>query len=372
MPLTLPELPPVAHAERRDRLRDRLDEAGVDALYITNLINVRWLTGFTGSSAYLLVTSDPDVDLFVTDGRYDGQSEDEVPDIERRIQRGTPVGPVVERAVEAGLSAIGFEADTVSWSTGEELRERAHEQELDARALTQQVEHLRAVKDDHELAALRAASRITSVLLDDLLETLRPGCTEREIALHLERTMIELGAEERAFESIVASGPNSAVPHHRPSDRVLERGDLVKLDFGARYAGYHADMTRTVALGDPEPELRRIHDLVRGSQEAGVATATAGTATGQVDAACRDLLAEAGYGDRFVHGTGHGVGLEIHERPTVMRGSGDTLVPDMTVTVEPGIYLPGRGGVRIEDTVAIRADGPPEILTTAPRELLIL
>ncbi len=372
MSLNVPDLLPVNHRGRRDAVRERLDEAEVDALYVTALVNVRWLTGFTGSSGYVLVAADPDADLFVTDGRYDEQAATQVPDLDREITRGVPTELIVERAADAGVGPVGFEANQLAWSTGQELRSLAEEHDLEARPAPQIVERLRAVKDEHELAALRAACAITAVAFDDLLDHLQPGRTEREVAIHLERTMVDLGAEERAFESIVASGPNSAIPHHRPTERTLRRGDLVKLDFGARYAGYHADMTRTVALGEPDDELREVHDLVREAQRTGVEAATDGTSTGDLDAACRGPIEEAGYGEQFVHGTGHGVGLEIHERPTVMRDATGSLATDMTVTVEPGVYLPGRGGVRIEDTVAIRADGPAEILTTPTRELLIL
>ena len=184
--------------------------------------------------------------------------------------------------------------------------------------------------------------------------------------------MVDLGADAPSFESIVATGPNSAVPHHRPSDRVLRRGDLVKLDFGALVAGYHADMTRTVAIGDPGETARAVHALVLEAQTAGVAAAVAGATIGAVDAACLDRIASAGHAQHFTHPSGHGVGLDIHEWPILVEGGAASLAAAMAVTVEPGVYLPGIGGVRIEDTVVVREDGPPEVLTPAAHELIVL
>ena len=192
----------------------------------------------------------------------------------------------------------------------------------------------------------------------------------------VERTMAELGAEQPAFETIVASGPNGAIPHHAPSGRPLEPGDLVTIDCGARYAGYHADMTRTVALGQPAAWQREIYDLVAAAQRAGIDAAVPGADVAQVDGAARGLISQAGYGDHFTHGLGHGVGLEVHEAPIMGYGRTGTLGDRVPITVEPGIYLPGRGGVRIEDTLVVRAAAgtaaPQELLTTTTRELLVL
>lgn len=366
------ELPPADHRSRRDRLRGRLDDLGLAALYVTRLADVRWLTGFTGSAAALLITGRADTDLFITDGRYADQAAEEVSDLDRDIRRGGVAARVLERAADSGATPVGFQADVLPWSEGQRLRDLADDHGLAVEPAESVLDHLRAVKDDHELAALGVACALTGDAFEAVLGDLHPGRSERDIGLLLERAMIERGAEDRAFDTIVASGPNSAVPHHRAGDRAIQRGDLVKIDLGARFAGYHADMTRTVAVGPPDAELAAVHDLVRQAQEAGREAAVAGAEVGQVDAACRDLIAAAGRGERFTHGTGHGVGLEIHEWPVLLAAGAATLAARMTVTVEPGVYLPGIGGVRIEDTVVIAPEGPPQVLTTPTRELLVL
>jgi Xaa-Pro aminopeptidase len=234
------------------------------------------------------------------------------------------------------------------------------------------VEQLRTVKDDGELALLREACAIGDRALRETLERTAPGQTEREVARRLEACMVELGAEGVAFETIVATGPNSAIPHHRPTDREILRGDLLKIDFGARYSGYHADCTRTVVVGGtPADWQREIHDVVRRAQRAGRHALRVGADLRAVDAAARDVVVEAGYGDAFPHGLGHGVGLEIHEAPMLGVRATGRLAGRTPVTVEPGVYLPGRGGVRIEDTLVV-GEGTPELLTTTSKDLLVL
>jgi Xaa-Pro aminopeptidase len=360
------------HAARRARLRERLEGVGLDAIVTSFLPNVRWLSGFTGSNATLLVAADPEGDLIVTDGRYQTQVADQSPDLTSRIQRENVLETVVGHLSDVGLGRLAFEADRIDWESGEKLRAVADESGVETVPEIGHVEHLRQFKDAAEIAALREACAITSDAFDELLGWLAPGMTEREVGIRLDRKMVDLGADGPSFETIVASGPNSAIPHHRPTARVLERGDLVKIDFGALYEGYHADMTRTVALGDPGERLREIHDLVRRSQHAGTEAVAAGIAAAEVDATCREIIAEAGHGDDFLHSTGHGVGLEIHEQPTVSKTGDATLEEQMTVTVEPGVYIAGEGGVRIEDTVVVRESSPPDVLTTSPRELIVL
>ncbi|MDQ3931319.1 MAG: aminopeptidase P family protein [Actinomycetota bacterium] len=347
-------------------------EHALAALYVTDLRNVRWLTGFTGTNGQVLVACDRDLDLLITDARYGTQAAAEAPDLECTLLRGGGAARVVERLATAGIKEVAFEADRLPWEAGESLRRLAREAKLIVRPEGGHVEALRAVKDAHELGALRAACAITVTAFNHVVETLLPGISERAVAATLDRTMSDLGAEAPAFETIVASGPNSAVPHHRPTRRQLCRGDLVKFDFGARYAGYHADMSRTVALGDPGEELRNVHDLVRRAQAAGVVAALAGAPVGDVDHACRELIGAAGHSEQFLHPTGHGVGLAIHEWPTLAEGGRATLQTGMTVTVEPGVYLAGIGGVRIEDTVLVTAAGPADILTSAPYDLMVL
>jgi Xaa-Pro aminopeptidase len=270
------------------------------------------------------------------------------------------------------VTVDGFDA-----LTGE-LDTRGGETELVRAAGT--VEALREVKDAGELALLRLACEAADAALEDLVARggLRPGRTEREVSRELEALMLDRGADGISFETIVAAGPNSAIPHHRPTDAVLADGDFVKIDFGALVAGYHSDMTRTFVLGKAADWQLEIYRLVADAQRAGREALRPGAGLQEVDAAARQLIADAGYGENFGHGLGHGVGLQIHEAPGIGATSAGTLRAGSVVTVEPGVYLPGRGGVRIEDTLVV-ADGTseaagqtPELLTRFPKELAVL
>lgn len=346
------------HATRRDRLRARLADADLEALLVTTPVNVRYLTGFTGSVGRLLVTGEGQ--LLVVDDRYGEQAAGEAPDVGRLVTRTD--GWLGEHVPSGRL---GLESHVLAWDAARALSELVG---ADVVPAPHHVEALRLVKDDDELATLRRACEVTDAAFADLLGWIRPGLTERAVARRLHHALTGLGADDRAFAAIVASGPNSARPHHRAGERALAGGELVKLDFGALVDGYHADMTRMVALGDPDPQLLEVFDVVRAAQEAGLAAVTDGVAAGAVDAACREAIRDAGYGEAFPHGTGHGVGLEIHEAPGLRPEARATLRPGMTITVEPGVYLPGVGGVRIEDTVAVTADGP-DVLTRTPKSL---
>ena len=360
----------MSHASRRAALRGLLRAVDVEALLVTDLLNVRYLTGFTGSNATLLLHVDGDAaSRFCTDGRYATQSAEEVRDLERVIDRGGAV--VLAKAADGlGVTRLGFESDVVTVDQHEVLVDAAGDAVLLHRA-PGLVGRLRLVKDETETAALRAACAVADSALADLIAAggLRPGRSEREVAYDLETRMRARGAEGPSFATIVAAGPHSAVPHHRPTDASMRRGDLVKMDFGAVVDGYHSDMTRTVVLGRAAGWQRDLHALVATAQATGRAHLEPGRQVVDVDAAAREVVASAGYGDEFVHGLGHGVGLQIHEPPLLGPTGTGALQAGMVVTVEPGVYLPGRGGVRIEDTVVVR-DGTPEVLTRAPRELL--
>ncbi|GGI07385.1 M24 family metallopeptidase [Egicoccus halophilus] len=367
-----PGLPRVDHASRRARARDYLADADVDALLVTAPANVRWLTGFSGSNGQLLLAAEPAGDVLVTDDRYAQRAAEEAAGLPLVLTRD-PVGHAVESLGGGGSWRLGVEAGAVSWADARRWHGRLVEAGAELCPTEAMVEALRVVKDDAELARLAEACRITVDALSWLFDAVvAVGRTERELATALERRFVDLGADGVAFPSIVASGPNAAVAHHAPTDRALVAGDVLTVDAGATVDGYHADCTRTVALGHLDARLVEVYAAVEQAQALGRAAAVAGATGAEVDAACRDHLTAAGLGDRFVHGTGHGVGLDVHEAPAVARGSAATLAPATALTVEPGVYLPGIGGVRIEDTIVVTADGPPTILTTAPRELRVL
>jgi Xaa-Pro aminopeptidase len=365
-------MPPASRAaSRRAALRALLPGAGVDALLVTDLVNIRYLTGFTGSNAALLVNAEGDgASRFCTDGRYRTQSAEEVPDLETVIDRAAALA-LAGRVRSLGVQRLGFESDAVTVDAHTALDAAADG--VDLLRAPGLVQELRLVKDETEIAALRAACAAADAALADLLAAggLAPGRTEREVALDLETRMREHGAAGPSFETIVAAGAHSAVPHHRPTDATLAAGDLVKMDFGALVEGYHSDMTRTVVLGPAAGWQRELYELVAAAQAAGRAALAPGTKVSAVDAAARDVVTDAGRGAEFVHGLGHGVGLQIHEAPALAKTGSGALAAGMAVTVEPGVYLEGRGGVRIEDTLVVR-DGEPELLTCTTKELVEL
>jgi Xaa-Pro aminopeptidase len=304
-----------------------------------------------------------------TDGRYVTQAQDQAPGVEVLVDRACAAA-LVRRAGQGGQLGLGFEAHDVTVEAHGTLSELAAAPELVP--MGRAVEALRVHKDDAEIALLREACAIGDRALTEVLGTVAPGQTEREIARRLEWCMLELGADGVAFQTIVATGTNSAIPHHRPTDREVARGDFLKIDFGALYRGYHADCTRTVVVGrEPEAWQREVYDVVRAAQRAGRHALTVGADLRTVDAAARGVVAAAGYAEQFSHGLGHGVGLEIHEAPMLGPTADGRLADRTPVTVEPGVYLPGRGGVRIEDTLVVR-DGAPDLLTTTPKDLLVL
>ncbi len=359
-----------AHAARRGRLAAKVARAGADAALITHLVNVRYLTGLASSNAALLVPADGDQPaMLATDSRYALAAERDCPDVALLTTRNV-AATLAAHAAARRLRVILFEEHAMTVEQHAALASGTREIELVP--LGRAVEALRVVKDEEEIAIIAAACTLTCQALDETLPSIRPGGTEKQLAIALERRMVELGADKPGFQTIVASGPNGAIPHHVPSSRPIQLGDLVTLDLGACYCGYHADMTRTVAMGEPAGWQRDVYGLVAAAQQAGVAAAQPGASVADVDAAARDLIAAAGHADHFGHGLGHGVGLEIHEAPMMHHDATGTLGDRVPVTVEPGIYLPGKGGVRIEDTLVVRSRGPGELLTTTTKELLVL
>lgn len=364
--MPIADLPPMAVAERLPKVRAALADAACDALVVSNLVNIRYLTGFTGSNAVLLVR--PDDLLFVTDGRYDQQSREQLAaaGVDADIEITREPNPVLG-ARARGLSRIGLEADSISWSTyrryGFDVFPWA--QLIPTSGL---VEALRAVKDEGEVARLQAACAIADAALAAVTDRLDEGLTERGFARALEDAMAEGGSSGPSFETIVASGPNGAMPHARPTERVIGssgKGELVVIDFGATVDGYHSDMTRTLAVGALSSAQRRMVEVVAEAQAAGRAMVVAGEDTHAVDQRCREIIDQAGWADSFSHGTGHGIGLVIHEDPRLSPQTSSTLEVGHCVTVEPGVYLPEHGGVRIEDSLVVTEDGN-RVLTGAP------
>jgi len=358
---------------RVPRLRQAFSEAGCDALLVTRLVNIRYLTGFTGSAALLLVR--PDELVFVTDGRYRDQSEMELgaAGVEARIGIGVAAGRQKELLQEeaAGIARLGLEAGAVTWA---QQRRFDGEWFPDSELVATEgvVEELRKVKDAGEVERMAVAAAIADEALARVRHRLAQGPTEVQFALELDFEMRRGGASAPSFDTIVASGPNGAKPHHRPSSRRIEARELVVVDFGAIVDGYCSDMTRTLCVGEPaSATARRMVDVVSDSQQAGVDAVRSGAEGKAVDEVCRAVIAEAGWADAFLHSTGHGVGLEIHEDPRVASTSTDTLVTGHVVTVEPGVYLPEHGGVRIEDTVVVTDEGCI-VLTNATKELAVL
>jgi len=341
---------PDMHARRRDRLRVAVAASDADAALITSLVNVRYLTGLASSDAALLLPADGPA-VLATDFRYALTAQRECPDVELVTAR--MIDPALGQiAAGRGLRRLAFEAHDM---TVERHQALAADGSLDLIPLGRAVEELRVTKDERELALLSRACAITGEVFDQVLPGIRAGMTERELATAIERAMAGAGADRPAFETIVASGPNGAIPHHAPGERAFERGDMITIDCGAQYRGYHADMTRTVVLGEPAGWQRDVHALVAAAQRAGIGAAVPGAAVAGVDAAARDVIAAAGQGERFSHGLGHGVGLEIHEAPMLGPAKPGKLSDRVPITVEPGVYLPGRGGVRIEDTLVVRS-----------------
>ena len=359
---------PEIHAARRRRAQQAARDVGADAVLVTVRQNVRYLTGLASSHAALLLPADG-AGVLATDSRYALAAERDAPDLELLTERFIE-GKLAAEAARRGVSVLAFEAHEMTVERHAEVVARA--EGVTTVPFGKKIEELRMVKDAEELELLATACRLSSQALADVLPEIRPGLSERTLASLLDYRMSQLGADRPAFDTIVASGPNGAIPHHAPTDRPLRRGDLVTMDFGALYRGYHADMTRTVAVGEPAGWQRDVYELVAEAQRTGIDAVEPGAEAGAVDAAAREVIEAAGHAEHFQHGLGHGVGLEIHEAPMLGYGRTGKLTDRVPVTVEPGVYLPGKGGVRIEDVLVVTAGGGARILTSTTRELLVL
>lgn len=351
---------------RLARLRRRLEDAGLGGFLVVHPPNIRYLSGFSGSSAFLLVLREET--HLLTDFRYEEQAASEIPsDVSLRVAReglfpelGALCGSLT------GIGRVGFEPARVTVRDHGELRERCAD--LSWMEADGEVEALRARKGPEELALLRCAVEAAREALDHTLKRVEEGATELELVAELEYALRRAGSGPPPFEPIVAGGPRSSLPHARPGDRPLAEGDLLLFDFGAEVGGYCSDLTRTFVLGSARDWQRDVHGAVEEARGAAVEALRPGTPCREVDAVARAVLDRHGYGERFGHSTGHGIGLEIHEDPRLSRRSEEVVREGHVVTVEPGVYLPGRGGVRIEDDVAVGEDGPV-LLGEVPREL---
>lgn len=351
---------------RAEKVRAAIAEQAIDALLVTDLANVRYLTGFDGTNGQVLVSSESVI--FFSDPRYAGRAADLVTDAEVVIYPARLTEALQPRLTAGGIKRLGLEAGTVTLAQRDELAKRLADVELVP--TKEMVERLRRAKSADEIELVRRAVAAGDTAFTWILERLAPGRSERDVALELEMHIREMGVEGISFPPIVGSGSLSAHIHHTPGDRVLEPGDFVLLDFGARVDGYCSDLTRTVVLGPGSDEQREQYGTVLAAYSAGVAAVKTGVGGKEADAAARAVIDAAGHGDLFAHGLGHGVGLEIHEAPRLAKTSEDSLVTGDVVTVEPGIYLDGAGGVRIEDCVLVGEEGAV-VLGGAPRDELI-
>lgn len=355
---------PILFPERVSGLRKRLRENEVDGIWIVQPENRRYLSGFrasdlqiTESSGSLLITSDDC--LLMTDSRYTEEAAREAIGFHVRTYSQGPLDGLTAILAEIHLGRLGFEKDYITWGVHQELEKRLLDfpEPVELLPLSGIVEDMREIKEDGEADALRVSGRKLCGVMEGAIAFLRPGLTERQVAWKVEELTREVGGEEAAFPPIVASGPNSALPHAVPTDRVLRESEPIILDLGVKLNGYCSDMTRTVFLGEPPSEFKEIYAIVRSAQVTAKTAIHPGIESTAVDKTARDIIREAGFGDFFGHGLGHGVGLAVHEGPRLAPRKPVALQEGMVTTVEPGIYIPGKGGVRLEEMVLITDDG---------------
>lgn len=357
---------------RQQKLAARLRDLGVDGLLVTHLPNIQYLCGFTGSAGVLLVVAGERTPklTFYTDGRYTQQAADQVKGAKVVISKTPILSAACERAHKLKLQRIAAEAEHLSHALFKQLTD-LFGGKARLKSTSGLVEELRSIKDTAEIEQIRAAVLLAAGLFQTVLGTIRPGVTENEVAGELELQARRAGAEKMSFDTIVAAGPRSALPHGRASAQPIPASGFIIVDYGVILAGYCSDMTRTVHVGRASRYHRRMYEAVREAQLASIDAVRPGVTAGDVDRAGRELLKKAGYGAYFTHSTGHGVGIEVHEAPRLARGQTQKLVPGMVVTIEPGIYIPEQGGVRIEDMVLVTESGH-KVLTPTTKDLIEL
>lgn len=351
---------------RINKLQEKLSQLQVGAMLITYPANRRYITGFTGSAGVVVVTSKEAI--IITDFRYVTQVKEQAPHVTLVEHQGSINEALRDICSQREVTSLAFEEDCVTYAGYQELK---RDLDITLVPVKKVIEAQRMIKDEEELLVLRQAAKIADDTFSQILTHIKPGMKEKDVALQLELFMREQGASSSSFAIIVASGERSALPHGVASDKILETGDLVTLDFGALYKGYASDITRTIMLGTPDQRQREIYEIVLTAQMKAINEIQPGMTGIEADLIARDYITLRGYGEFFGHGTGHGLGSEVHEDPRLSKQGKTELRPGMVVTVEPGIYLPGFGGVRIEDDIVITESGC-ELLTHSPKELIIL
>lgn len=353
--------------ERIKALRDYLKDKQLDGAIISKEENLFYFSGFTGDDSMLVISRDEA--KLVTDFRYIEQAGVQAPDYEVIKQEEGLLGKVAETAKAMGLKKIGFEGNSLVWDWHSSIR-RALPDNVSMKSV--QLDHLRQIKEQEEIQCIKKAMSISDQAFDDILGFIRPGISEIDVAARLESVMLSLGSMRPAFATIVASGTRGSLPHGTATEKLINHGEFVTMDYGAVYKGYHSDMTRTVCVGPADDKQRAVYDTVLKAQLMGLSLVKPGASGKSVDGEVRKFLTQQGYGAYFGHGLGHSLGLEIHEAPSLSPRSQCTgLMPNMLITVEPGIYIPDWGGVRIEDTVLV-TDDSKEVLTTSPKDLIEL
>ena len=350
-----------------EKIRTRLSEHEAEAALLSFLPDVRWACGFSGSNALLIVQ--PDAAHFLTDGRYGAQAQREVTGADIHVPGYDLLEHVKEEQLFDKTRTVLFQSDHTTVARLDEMKEQFPD--ITWRPAKAFLSEAVASKTKDEIGKIHAAQRITDSVFEHLMGFIEPGMTERAVAAEITYQHLRRGAEKVAFEPIVASGPNGALPHARPTDRRIQRGEMVIIDMGGFLDGYASDMTRTLAVGPPSEEARRGYELVRTAQARALDAARAGMTGKALDRVARDVIEEGGHGEHFPHSLGHGVGLQVHEWPSVSYRREHVLPEGATVTIEPGIYVPERFGIRIEDIVVLRAGGCDN-LTAAPKELIVL
>lgn len=352
--------------KRIEKVREYLAKEQLDGIWVSNSKNLRYLANFTGSAGEVIITADKA--YFITDFRYTEQAGQQAKGFEIVIHKGDLYQSLADIMTKDGIKKLAIEADELSLSLYRKVADIFPAELIETQNV---IENIRLIKDEAELEILKEACKITDEAFDYILTFIKPGVSEIAVANELEHFLKGKGAEGMSFDTIVASGVRSAMPHGVASEKLIEQGDMVTLDFGCYYKGYSSDITRTIAVGEVDPKLKEIYQIVLDAHLKVIAEAKAGMTGKEIDAIARDYITEKGYGEYFGHSTGHGLGLDVHEQPAVSVRGENVILENMVITDEPGIYIAGLGGVRIEDDLIIHKDGVESINRSA-KELIIL